>query len=380
MFVAVSGAMGLAISEAALRLQEPFLHLMERKYNYGALIVSNPVWDHGLRPSMTLASAWMDPVRYPRPITYSTNSDGCRYPVDLRVPKPHGVRRILVLGDSFTLGYYYEDTVAAQLEGRLNARVAGEHFEVVNCASPSHSPLLYYLRLKHQLIDLQPDELLLNIDPTDVFDDYWRYRPRCVFALGGEPLAVRGSVSSSRRALEWALGKLYVARVLWSVRSTAGARAGPQSSGRGAPTDPNIFAYYSTLPVESEAWQKEVGFCLENISRILDFCRQHGVVVTVTMVPHKEQLRAGADGKIWNREFDRRVEKLCRDAGVDFYSPADGLARELNAGQPLYLERDMHFTVEGERLWSGLLADFFIAQEGQRLERSHLAPLAATAP
>lgn len=374
--VLVAGLAGLFICEIALRLQEPYFHLMERKYNYTAFIVSNPIWDHSLRPQTTLSFRWLGPVGSPQPVVYTTNREGCRYPRDPLIPKPRDVRRILVLGDSFTLGYFFEDTLAAQLERRLNSQSQARHYEVVNCASPSHSPLLYYLRLKNQLVTLQPDELILNIDPTDVFDDYWRYRPRCQFAPDGDPVAVSGSVRWTRRILEWALGRSYLARAVWAFRSTLNLPRG----GRDVPADAKIFAYYSTLPVESPSWQKEVGFCLENISRILNFCREQGIVATVTMVPHEQQLRPDARGRLWNREFDRRVERLCRDAGVSFYSPAEGLARAINAGQTLYRENDMHFTVEGERLWSGLLADFYTAREGARLERAKLAHSSTAAP
>jgi hypothetical protein len=371
--IASAGLVGLACSEGLLHIQETYFHMMARRYNYVALTTSNPIWDHGLRPRLTLASAWAEEVGDPRPLTYSTNDLGCRYPFDLRVPRPVGVRRILVLGDSFTLGYHYEDTVAVQIEHRLNSNSQGARSEVVNCASPSHSPLLYYLRLEHQLADLQPNEVLLNIDLTDVYDDYWRYRPRAVFSANGEPLAVQGPARWRRRLLEWALGRFYLARLAWAVRSSAAPRFGV-AQGTPLPTGGRkIFDYYSTLPVTSDAWQREVGFCLENISRILIFCRQRGIAVTVTLVPHKEQLWPGADGRLWNREFDRRVEKLCREVGVDFYSPAEDLAHELNSGHSLYLQNDMHFTVEGARRWAGLVADFSVAQHQARQEPANLA-------
>ncbi len=365
---------GLGCGEGFLRLQEPFLHLMARRYNYVALNISDPIWDHGLRPGITLSTNWIDSAGHPPPMTYSTNNIGCRYPVDLQVPKPSDVRRILLLGDSFALGYYYEDTVAAQIEHSLNSAPLGKRFEVVNCAVPSHSPMLYYLRLKNQLAALQPDEVLLCIDPTDIFDDYWRYRPRGSFAADGEPLAVKETVRWRHWALEWVLGRLYLARVLWTVRVTAGPPFGRRQATDTRATSRKLFDYYSTLPVTSEEWQREVGFCLENISRIFTFCEERSITVTVTLVPHKEQLQPDANGRLWNREFDQRLDKLCRDAGVDFYSPAEALAAELSAGHSLYLQNDMHFTPAGERIWAGLVANFFVTRHEARLERGRVGP------
>ena len=71
-------------------------------------------------------------------VSYSFNGLGCRGP-DYRMPKPTGTFRILLLGDSYTLGVgvHEKDTFARQLEHLLNddaeASSSGRNYEVINC-------------------------------------------------------------------------------------------------------------------------------------------------------------------------------------------------------------------------------------------------------
>jgi hypothetical protein len=77
-------------------------------------------------------------------VRYRFNSLGFRGP-DYAIPAPQGTFRIVILGDSFTLGQgvHEEDTFAAQLESRLNAAAMtrGQHirFEVINTGVTGYS-------------------------------------------------------------------------------------------------------------------------------------------------------------------------------------------------------------------------------------------------
>src|SRR4029079_16673565 len=63
-------------------------------------------------------------------------------------------------------------------------------WEVINAGEGSYSPLLMYLLLKNQLIDLQPDLVILNLDLSDFYDDL-QYSQLATFGPNGAPLAVR---------------------------------------------------------------------------------------------------------------------------------------------------------------------------------------------
>jgi lysophospholipase L1-like esterase len=284
------------------------------------------------------------------------------------VPKPKGVRRILILGDSFTEGDYDEDTIALHLEARLKQTGGGSQVEVVNCGCASYSPLLEYLRLKNQLLEMEPDEIILNIDQTDIFDDYWRYRPFLRVGPDNEPLGVGQPFTLKRRVVKWLelhsdLGRfLSGLRWRWMTRSDGPGTQASTVKPR-APTQANIFVYQSTLPVDSSSWQLEVGYCLGNIARIIRYTQQRGIPLTITMYPHRQQLRPDPGEKLWNREFESRVERLCRESGVGFFSAFDGIASAYRTNPDIYWATDMHFTPEGARIWADLVTDYYLTHQ-----------------
>ncbi len=106
--------------------------------------------------------------------------------------KPPGVFRILVLGDSFTLGLGVSDheVFTEGLQRALAAATGGTPgIEVLNGGVVSYSPLLEYVYLKTRGMALHPDLVLLLFDVTDLTDDA-DYAEKAVFTPEGEPLAV----------------------------------------------------------------------------------------------------------------------------------------------------------------------------------------------
>jgi hypothetical protein len=374
LFKAVTAGVGILASlltcELVLRVQEPFTHFMQQNFPKHPYI-SSDLWDHWPLPNGSFTFESLDPSQPPEPYSYLTNQYGCRHPARLAVPKPGTLRRVLVLGDSFTEGENDDDTLAVRLERRWDALPGAPPLEAVNCGCGSYSPLLEYLRLKYQLIQMQPDEIILNIDQTDVFDDYWRYRPSLRVGPDGEPLGMGQPWNLKRRTVKWLELHSDLARFLsglrwrWMLRSSSASGSGaPQASPsqRLAPTKANIFMYHSTLPVDSPAWQREVGFCLDNISRIIRFAQQLRIPLTITMYPHRQQLQPDPGEKLWHREFEFRVQKLCRESGVPFFSAFEGISRAYRLNPHIFWSTDMHFTPDGERIWADLVTNYYVTQ------------------
>ena len=123
-------------------------------------------------------------------VNIRTNSLGLR---DREVPKEKGKElRLLVLGDSFTEAGTapLENTAAKILERQLNdKKVSPLPIRVINAGQVSYSPILEYLFLKNSLMKLEPDIVVLNLDMTDVQDDYI-YSSIADFDQNGLPVAV----------------------------------------------------------------------------------------------------------------------------------------------------------------------------------------------
>jgi hypothetical protein len=105
-------------------------------------------------------------------VSYRINSKGCRGP-DYSLPRQKDTARILVLGDSYTMGVgvHEEDTFSNQLEQLLNRRAhrsrLGVKYEVINCGQSGYSTRDE--RLLYEVLGAQyePDLVLLVMYSND---------------------------------------------------------------------------------------------------------------------------------------------------------------------------------------------------------------------
>jgi lysophospholipase L1-like esterase len=97
-----------------------------------------------------------------RTVTYSTNSLGFRDgPIEL--PKPEGVYRIALLGDSITYGtgVAYEDTLSQRLQAVLAERFLGAGIEVLNCGTPATNTAQQAVMLEFRVRLFEPDLVVI---------------------------------------------------------------------------------------------------------------------------------------------------------------------------------------------------------------------------
>lgn len=108
-------------------------------------------------------------------VHYRTNGLGYRGRFPEAVDKPPGRQRLLVNGDSFTLGWgnSWDDSFVGQLQRSL-----GAHWEVINAGyRGGYSPDSYYAFLMREGLALNPDLLLQVLftanDLTDMRENRW---------------------------------------------------------------------------------------------------------------------------------------------------------------------------------------------------------------
>src|SRR2546428_7513674 len=173
-------AVGLGLAEGALRIDQ-----WRRGGVRNQFVEDRSLLHHRLR------ATYDGVVRGAR---FPTTSRGLR-DREFAVPKPAGIFRIAVLGDSFTEGSGLADaeSMPKRLEQRLR-RSCGAEIEVVNAGVSSYSPILYYLHLKHVVAPLQPDLVVVNLDMGDVHEDMIRTN---IASLDAHGLPV--AVPSNRR-------------------------------------------------------------------------------------------------------------------------------------------------------------------------------------
>lgn len=122
--------------------------------------------DYGVRANMANQSYWHRTPEYV--INIRTNNKGLRADEDIPYEKPPGVKRIVVLGDSFGMGYGVdlEDTFLNQMNQRL--RNAGYNTQVVNLSVSGYGTAEELLALRHEGIKYDPDLVIVVWHHTDL--------------------------------------------------------------------------------------------------------------------------------------------------------------------------------------------------------------------
>lgn len=175
-------AMLCCLTEVGLRVYDSMTGQVTRRMLYDrGMVCKSWFVHHSLKPSQTFAVKNPDSGAQVR---LALNSFGLRGQ-EPGLPKPPGLYRILCLGDEATLAPHIpeSDTFCARLQALLQARTRLK-IEVINAGVPDYCPLLALLQLKHQLIGLRPDLVILNFDMSDVGDDYHYRRHTVVDATG----------------------------------------------------------------------------------------------------------------------------------------------------------------------------------------------------
>jgi lysophospholipase L1-like esterase len=182
--VLLSSALSLAGLEACWRL------LKFKRLGIQAGI-EHPHFHHRLKPNQTyhFESAEFS-------VDIRTNRYGLRWP-DPVLPKPAGVFRILILGDSFTFGFPVRDDEAFCFLIEQGLRAKGYPVEVINAGVSGYSPTLQYVSLRDEYLAFEPDLVLLWYDLGDLQEDAW-YQKNLVYDASGRILRCDPAYTNGR--------------------------------------------------------------------------------------------------------------------------------------------------------------------------------------
>ncbi len=103
-------------------------------------------------------------------VTYRTNGLGYRGEFPKSIGKPGGVKRVILLGDSFTMGWGSDESKS--FAGILTARFRARGVEVINAGyHDAYSPDAYYAYVVKEGLELQPDLLIIYLFTGNDWDD-----------------------------------------------------------------------------------------------------------------------------------------------------------------------------------------------------------------
>ena len=259
--------------------------------------------------------------------------------------KPPGVFRIVVLADSFGIGFVpYENNFIRLLEEKLNADShAARRYEVVNLSVPSIGPAEYHWLLVNEALPLDPDLVICCVftgnDFTDnapaalgLFDD----ESYATFRVLRRALAVFQNRQRVAEASTQAIGRQFSRDEYFRLE-----RAGLQ-----------ICLRESSRPLYDRALGELDRMASLISDRLLLFVIPREYQVND---PWWQELMASDRApERYDRELPNRVlREFCSERGIPCADPLEALRQSPG---PTYLPRDTHWNVAGNRIGADVLA------------------------
>jgi lysophospholipase L1-like esterase len=298
---------------------------------------------------------------------------------DIEPTKKPTSYRILMLGDSFTLGYGVADdeTFSAVLERTLHAKavtIKDRAVEVVNAGVGSYAPILEYLQLTKSLGRLDPDLVVLNFDMSDL-EQETAYRSAASRGANGEILGINGVETGGRTPLAerirgWINRHLFITRLILHYVDIATGAAGPPTIANTV-TVLNPIVLMHTLAADTVDRTREWQDIFDSILRIRDYCRGRRIDLLLTVYPWGHQVNArewvpGRNGMVASGAdiSDRSLLTLSRFAAANDIELLDVFPafRAYTGAEPLYFKHDAHWTAQGHRLMAEQLEQYLIGR------------------
>jgi hypothetical protein len=287
---------------------------------------------------------------------------------EVAVARPPGTRRVLVLGDSFTMGKGVPDADAypAVIERLLAEDADGVRYEVLNGGVDSYAPVLSLLQLRELVPRLGVDVVVLAVDPGDLLQEE-AYRRLAVHDASGQVVAVPARISPGDAVMRWLQRHTYFAR---HVMLHARRLLAPEPDAQALATVADVRLLRHTVDAQASARAPWDGM-LESIAGMAEHCRAHHAGFLIAIYPWGHQVSARewqagrraflAEGDVAVDHSRRRLLAFAAAAGIDIVDafPAFRAAAATGdaAAPRLYYDVDMHWTPHGHRLVARVLLE-----------------------
>jgi hypothetical protein len=316
-----------------------------------------------------------------RRVHIRTNSLGL-VDVPREARKPPGVRRVLLLGDSFVEAAQVppDSAIGRCLERRLDERLGGG-VEVWNCGVAGYSTAQELLYLRHVAVRFHPDlVVLLFLAGNDVADEVpelaTSLRNRPFFRLDGDSLVLDrsflrpdpplvGWLRLHSRLFGWATTQARVVRLRLHQQAATRSAAGEL---------PPLFEIYAQQP--DPAWARAWALTERLIVEVSREAAHQGAGFLLVALPDGAQVHAQARAPSrpgwasWRarpglslEEPERRLQALAQAQGLDYLELLPAFRAEARrSGRPLHIGWAGHWNSAGHALAARLVAERIAAR------------------
>ena len=237
---------------------------------------------------------------------------------------------VLFLGDLFMEGYDDKNTLPYHVAKYFKIE-RGTCLKTYNAGYTSYSPAIFVPQAKKLLPILRPDYIVVDVDETDLYDDFARYRELIVRNERGQNVGVKASPigrECSTGLMEARKHPLYLMRFaakLWHSFVHMPAVVEKNRS------DFTLFSYSQDHGADLERKYAEPLLSFRNnlqeLAEVLKDYTRDGSRVLFISHPHLQHLKPDASGRPWNNLVSSSVQKICVANGFHFFNATEALKK-----------------------------------------------------
>lgn len=284
---------------------------------------------------------------------YAINAQGFRDASPHPVPKPPHIRRVLLLGDSFTFGQgvEYEHTWPVIVEQMLRRRSIAD-LELVKAGvqgMDTRSELILLRRLAHPM---EADAVVVGFLINDVYTNV-PYDPPAGAAADSvhDWTDVRHTVFVRQSKLDRTFHLLALARRLITSIDAAYVELYLAAPGRGE-------FLRSPLP---DLPRRQLAVTERLLEQMADYTEAAGMRLIVLSIPQQFQVlylgRPPSDTTIDVHLYDRHFSAVAARRGFDWIATLDAFSRADTTGTELFYRLDGHLTPAGNAVLAGIVME-----------------------
>lgn len=269
---------------------------------------------------------------------------------------------VLFLGDSFMEGFDDKNTLPYQVEKyfKIEREVCLKSY---NAGYTSYSPAIFVPQAKKLLPIVRPDYIVVDVDETDLYDDFARYRGLIVRNERGQNVGVKASPIGHECSTGLIEARKYPLYLMRLVAKLWHSLVHMPSVIRKYQSNLVLFSYSQDHGADLEQKYSEPLLAFrQNLQELADVLKDYtrdGSRVLCIYHPHLEHLKPDAAGRLWNDLVSSSVQKACVANDFLFFNATEKLKQRFGSHpENFYWKNDMHFNFKGLEEYSAAVAAF----------------------
>lgn len=271
---------------------------------------------------------------------------------------------VLFLGDSFMEGYDEKNTLPYHVTKHFKTE-RGICLKAHNAGYTSYSPSIFVPQARKLLPIVRPEYIVLDVDETDLYDDFVRYRKLIARDEKGRNIGVRVSPvghECSVGLMQVREHALFITRLMTKIWLTSVHMPAVIEQHQNGSL--KMFAYSEGPSTEAARKYADArGVFRQNLlelAQVLKDYTKDGTRVVCVFHPHLQHLKADARGRLWNDLVSSTVREACTAHGFFFFNATATLKQRFGAHpENFYLANgDMHFNAKGLQAYAVSVAEF----------------------